>query len=368
MKLLTAVIAIVSLTLASGCDKKSGGSDTASSASAAPTAATAAAAPASSLPVKGPWEAIKITMTKKDPDGTAHFHIDNLGSKTVSSIFLDTYGYDAKGKQVAHKERSFSIPTKGGASADFSQDPVKDVGVDGLQACARAAREGRQVVTDPDPDRGRSARGRIAYRIKKVRDGRAKHHVMTPRESAAVQILRPETGGEGAKAQPRPRPGLRAEANPAGTKSAGDTTSATRPFHPEVPAPLRSADTAVDAQASGAGQLLTPNALSVKHWNRLLGGALYAASRRLDWASLLRRSFEVDALACPSCDGRLRVLGEVADAGDGQARARLARNANRCASRGSRPGPDGAAWRARGRVASPPAGRARWRVPLEVLK
>ena len=127
MKLLTAVIAIVSLTLASGCDKKSGGSDTASSASAAPTAATAAAAPASNLPVRGPWEAIKITMTKKDPDGTAHFHIDNLGSKTVSSIFLDTYGYDAKGKQVAHKERSFSIPTKGGASADFSQDPVKDV-------------------------------------------------------------------------------------------------------------------------------------------------------------------------------------------------------------------------------------------------
>jgi uncharacterized protein YbaR (Trm112 family) len=44
-----------------------------------------------------------------------------------------------------------------------------------------------------------------------------------------------------------------------------------------------------------------------------LGGALYAASPRVDWASLLRRSFQVDVLACPSCGGRLRVLGEVTE-------------------------------------------------------
>ena len=53
--------------------------------------------------------------------------------------------------------------------------------------------------------------------------------------------------------------------------------------------------------------------LSVKHWDRLLGGLLYAASLRVDWASLLRRSFEVDVLKCASCGGRLRVLGEVTD-------------------------------------------------------
>jgi hypothetical protein len=51
----------------------------------------------------------------------------------------------------------------------------------------------------------------------------------------------------------------------------------------------------------------------VKHWNRLLGGSLYAASPRVDWASLLRRSFEVDVLACANCGGRLRVLGEVTE-------------------------------------------------------
>ncbi len=104
--------------------------------------------------------------------------------------------------------------------------------------------------------------GRIAYRIKKLRDGRAKHRVMAP---------------------------------------------------VDVRVPFRSGDTGVDARAAGAWQLLTPNVLSVKHWDRLLGGTLYAASPRVDWASLLRRSFQVDVLACPRCDGRLRVLGEVTD-------------------------------------------------------
>jgi hypothetical protein len=32
----------------------------------------------------------------------------------------------------------------------------------------------------------------------------------------------------------------------------------------------------------------------VKHWSRLLGGLLYAASPCVDWATLLRRTFEVD--------------------------------------------------------------------------
>ena len=58
---------------------------------------------------------------------------------------------------------------------------------------------------------------------------------------------------------------------------------------------------------------LTPNVLSVKHWDRLLGGLLYAASPRIDWPSLLRRSFDVDVLKCASCGGRVRVLGEITE-------------------------------------------------------
>jgi hypothetical protein len=53
--------------------------------------------------------------------------------------------------------------------------------------------------------------------------------------------------------------------------------------------------------------------LSVRHWDRLMGGALYAASTRIDWASLLRRSLDVDVLQCPKCQGRLRVLAVITE-------------------------------------------------------
>lgn len=59
--------------------------------------------------------------------------------------------------------------------------------------------------------------------------------------------------------------------------------------------------------------MLAPNVLSVKHWDRLLGGVLYAVSPRVDWASLLRRSFSVDVLECPKCHGRLRVMAVITE-------------------------------------------------------
>jgi hypothetical protein len=53
---------------------------------------------------------------------------------------------------------------------------------------------------------------------------------------------------------------------------------------------------------------LTPNVISMRHWRRLHDGALLASSPRVDWAALLRRTFEVDVLACPRCGGRLKVM------------------------------------------------------------
>lgn len=53
--------------------------------------------------------------------------------------------------------------------------------------------------------------------------------------------------------------------------------------------------------------------MSVRHWTRLLDGALVAISSRLDWAILLQRTFEVDVLECPTCRGRLRILGAVTE-------------------------------------------------------
>ncbi len=58
---------------------------------------------------------------------------------------------------------------------------------------------------------------------------------------------------------------------------------------------------------------LAPNVLSVRHWDRLIGGVLYAATPRVDWARLLRRSFDVDVTQCPRCRGRVRVLAVITE-------------------------------------------------------
>lgn len=62
---------------------------------------------------------------------------------------------------------------------------------------------------------------------------------------------------------------------------------------------------------SSSWSWITPNVLAIAHWSRLLAGLLYATTPRLDWATLLRRSFEVDVLRCARCGGRLRIPGEV---------------------------------------------------------
>ena len=56
------------------------------------------------------------------------------------------------------------------------------------------------------------------------------------------------------------------------------------------------------ANASRPGDVieLAPNIISVKHWDRLLGGLLYAVQPRVDWAALLRRSFAVDVRPSPA--------------------------------------------------------------------
>lgn len=110
---LKVVAAVLALTLVgvAGCKKGDAGS-----------------AAAANLPVKGPWEAVKITYAKKDPkDGSPTFVAENTGKKTVTVLFMDFYGYDAKGTQVAKKELSYNLPLKGGAKDDsVSTKDVKE--------------------------------------------------------------------------------------------------------------------------------------------------------------------------------------------------------------------------------------------------
>jgi Putative transposase len=187
--------------------------------------------------------------------------------------------------------------------------------------------------------------------VKKFRAGRAKHRVMTPLEFLArlAAIIPPPRypllryhGVLGPRSSwrreivPKPREES-AAARPTPASPCPETPKQKAP-RTDPPASRVSKEsgargervvgnTAVIPSSVGAAtasgkfppppregaEILAPNVLSVRHWSRLLGGLLYASSPRIDWANLLRRSFDVDVLACATCRGRLRVLGEVND-------------------------------------------------------
>jgi len=124
--LILAVVGLLSACGDQGGTTSGGSSSPSSKTSSAPAKSAAAtpppsasAAPASNLPDKGPWDAVKITYTKDDAkDGSPYFTMENLGGKTVKVCFIDFYGYDDKGKQVAHEQLSWNGELKGGAKDD----------------------------------------------------------------------------------------------------------------------------------------------------------------------------------------------------------------------------------------------------------
>lgn len=198
--------------------------------------------------------------------------------------------------------------------------------------------------------------GHIAYRIKKLQGGRAKHRVMTPLEllarlaalvpppryplvryhgvlaprapwrreivpraravpacGALKDTPREARGGNGV---PRPSPSSR-QAGLRSTKGRGtgarlETEPSTpRAAHEDSQRAMAAPDSRGAAPVATSGTPLLPNVLSVRHWDRLLQGRLLAVSPRVEWATLLRRCFAVDVLECAKCHGRLRVLGEI---------------------------------------------------------
>ncbi len=195
--------------------------------------------------------------------------------------------------------------------------------------------------------------GRITFRVKYAGKGRAKHRVMTPLElmarlSALIPPPRyPLVRFHGALAPrsswrrhvvPKPPATRRAcDRNVAdGGVAAGRVKKPTKKTTKEKAA--RNGENATGAPIAGlvhgesnaptpaggpaavfelpppacrdAVQLI-PNVISLGHWRRLHDGALLASSPYVDWAALLRRTFEVDVLACPKCNGRLRVLAVI---------------------------------------------------------
>jgi hypothetical protein len=198
--------------------------------------------------------------------------------------------------------------------------------------------------------------GRIAYRLKYVSRGRGKHRVMSGIEFMArlaaiiapprypllryAGVLAPRSawrrdvipkpperrdGCEAAQAARVEKPATTPTPErsspksdevrdpppprPSSSKESGTSNAPTTPL------------TKVAPNVEGRGTRpdpadvirLAPNIISVRHWDRLLGGLLYAAEPRVDWATLLRRSFSVDVLECPKCHGRLRVVAVITE-------------------------------------------------------
>jgi hypothetical protein len=186
--------------------------------------------------------------------------------------------------------------------------------------------------------------GNISYRVKKVSRRRVTERVMTPVEAlarlAAIVppprypllrfhgVLAPHHRWR-TRVVPRPPARTRAcKATAAGHHPEAAVAGCSPP--PAVPTSTlaRAPDagdgsaafalTAASAElatltATGAAKLVAPNVLSITHWERLLEGELYASTSRLDWRSLLKRTFEVDLRVCLRCGGKLTVRAVLTD-------------------------------------------------------
>jgi hypothetical protein len=155
--------------------------------------------------------------------------------------------------------------------------------------------------------------GRIGYRVRWARSDAGPYRVMTPVEflarlAALVPppwypltryhgVLAPASRWRPHVVPRPPGPDLRPAACPHGGTDRRRQAPLAFPLH-QVPV----------CRASPEGEQVYSPVLSPSHWQRVLEGELLARAPRIDWAQLLRRTFGVDALACPKCGGRLEVL------------------------------------------------------------
>lgn len=56
-----------------------------------------------------------------------------------------------------------------------------------------------------------------------------------------------------------------------------------------------------------------PTLIAVAHWGRLNNGELFAWSRRLDWAVMMKRNWGFDVLICPRCRRKMHVISTITE-------------------------------------------------------
>ncbi|MGO9833534.1 MAG: transposase [Polyangiaceae bacterium] len=154
---------------------------------------------------------------------------------------------------------------------------------------------------------------RSAWRREVVPKPRERRDACTPTRAeeparGAGKSGKPKANADGTKARhERGRSTALASSPNDGAGGAGTTRPTTRANDVATNAAV------LGAPLSGDVIQLAPNIISVKHWDRLLGGLLYAVQPRVDWATLLRRSLSVDVLECPKCHGRLRGVAVITE-------------------------------------------------------
>ena len=53
--------------------------------------------------------------------------------------------------------------------------------------------------------------------------------------------------------------------------------------------------------------------IAVAHWGGMEEGALFAWSRRLEWAVMMKRTFGFAVLRCPRCSRHMRVIATITE-------------------------------------------------------
>jgi Putative transposase len=195
--------------------------------------------------------------------------------------------------------------------------------------------------------------GTVCYRVKKAGRGRVKerhmtaveclsrlaamvppprypllrfHGVLAPRHAWRARIVPrpPSRKLRVAEASEASRRAIR-EAVPSysGPCARGDGMAAFAPQPSTPSAPNVAAALDAVAQTEPVATEVGPNLLSLAHWTRLLEGELYAPRARLDWQTLLKRTFDHDLRVCPRCGQRMMVRAILTEAS--QLAAALAR-------------------------------------------
>ncbi|XYI00080.1 transposase [Sorangium sp. So ce1128] len=179
--------------------------------------------------------------------------------------------------------------------------------------------------------------GRVSYLLKVPRRGRS-HRVMSPMDFMAwlaplippprIPLVRyhgvfaPRSSWR-ELVTPKPPPEKAVKPKPCVEHASGPPASpapapASAPAPvlvspaPALPCVLLSPSVSSPAPAEPVVRV-EPTTMTVEHWGRLREEELFATSRIIEWAVLMRPTWGLDVLACPRCARKMRVRSTITD-------------------------------------------------------